>query len=471
MAPRSSSPSRAIVGGGLLLLVIVGGLIWALGGDDAPADPGPRATTGDAPATAPDGALPKPISGAVGNQPEQLEPTDLLPDDQAAAELESDAPLSTILAVGRVVDAAGEPLADMEVNLYDALGEYTDSEVSDADGRFEFHSDEPLVGGWSLGTEPDLYSDQDDPASLAPAHHTVTARWVPGNPPAQVELVIRRAPRIEGRVVDDATGQPVDFADVELVSTLPGVVDAWQDTFTEEDGTFAMSVVDIPFQQLVLRGVDDSGDESRVAILGPFDMQPGETRYVELRTSAGFDLTGVVRDLTGNPVDGAEVYLLPLHPDFEYAQDYDVTLDDGVFRLAGIPPGDAPLMLYCAADGYAPAMIRPAEPRAPVDILLTGLVSIEGTVLDSASGSPIDGADLTFVLRGPGGLLDDFEDYGFSDTDGSYSVPLEFVAPNACEVFVEADGFVTGRFDLADMAPVENGWLRYEIDFRLDPLP
>jgi len=459
-----------VLGSGLLLLVLIGGLIWALGDEDAgPDTPGPQASSGEQPADAPDGQLPKPLAGALGNQPEQIEPTRLTPNG-AAPDADPDAEPSTLLVLGRVVDAAGEPLAEVEVNLYDALGDYTDSESSGKDGRFEFHSDEPLVGGWSLGTEPDLDSDQDDPRSLAPAHHIVSARWVPGNPPAQVELVIQRAPRIEGRVVDDATGQPVDFADVELVSTLAGAIDQFQDAFTEEDGSFAMSVVDLPFKQLVLRATDDSRDEDRVALVGPFDLKPGETRYVELRTSAGFDLTGVVRDLTGSPVSGAEVFLLPLHPDLEITNDWDVTLDDGVFTLAGVQAGASQLMLYCAADDYAPVLVTPAEPRAPVDILLGGVVSIAGSVLDNSTGDPIDGADLTFVLRGPAGLLDDYEDYGFSEPDGSFDVPLELVPVTACDVFIEADGFATGRFDLSDMAPVNNGWLRYEVEFRLDPL-
>ncbi|GJM20991.1 MAG: hypothetical protein DHS20C15_09060 [Planctomycetota bacterium] len=464
MAPRRSSPSTAVLAGAVLLIGLIGGLIWVLQGD-ATESPGPEPTNVDPVAVVGDPELPTPAGSASDKQPEALETSGLLPDSLAG---DTEAELSTLLAVGQVLDANGQPLHDIEVNLYDSLGDYTDSVSTDESGAFALHSPDALVGGWALATEPDVFSDQDDPNSIAPAVHVVDERWVPGDPPVQVDLVLYRAPRLIGRVLDARTGKGIDFADVELVSTLPSFIADYQDTFTEEDGSFALSIVDMPYTNLVLRATDD---DDQVAMIGPFDMQPGEERYIELRVSAGYDIHGVVRTLSGTPVNGADVMLLPLHPDLEFTDDWDVTLEDGEFTFRDINLGADQVLIYAQADDYGPVIVRPIEPRAPVDILLGGLVAVEGKVLSASSGEPIDGADLTFTLRGPSGLVDDYEDYCFTEIDGSFEVLLEMVPVEATELLVEAEDHVTKSFNLADLAPVNNGWERYEIEVRLEPLP
>lgn len=372
-----------------------------------------------------------------------------------------------VLAFGFVVDTEGNGQGDVDINLFDSLGVYSDSEITEDDGYFEIYWDEPLLAGWAVGTDPDPYAEYEDPYALAPAMVVVDRAWKPGDEPVELELVLQTAARVRGRVVDARTGLPVEFADVEIVSTHPAWIEEYQDAFTEEDGSFEMSIVDLPREQLIVRAMDDDGNTASV---GPFDLEPSEVRFVELFIEGGREISGTVRDLAALPVDGAEVVLLPLHPDLDDDQ-WDITLEDGSFTFTEVGSQSDQFLLYAQADGLGPMVTQLSADAGQVDVTLGQIITLAGTVVDDETGEPVDGADLTFTLLGPGGPVEDYEDYGFSEEDGRFRVDMEYVPVAMARVVVESSDHAFYVAELADLTELDPGALFHECEIRLQPLP
>ncbi|MCB9898818.1 MAG: hypothetical protein H6825_12510 [Planctomycetes bacterium] len=462
-APRSSRPWVAL---GVAVVALVAALLVLRMFDedaDGPVD-GPDAPTLEQP----DGKSMK----LEPNTPTRDRSATPIPGvaerDTALEKAREEAVEEPVLVYGKVVDGAGKALPDIDVTLYDDLGDYLDTTTSDDDGEFSFAWDEPLGAGWSVATDPDPMADPDQASSTVPAIHVHDAAVVPGDVPVRVELVVARAPRIEGIALDALSGEPIEMADVEVVVTAAGFVDEYQDGFTDEDGTFSMSIVDIPAQGLLVRVTDDEG---RTSVQGPFDLRPGESKYLEFRIGDSLELTGTVHDASsGLPLEGVEVYLLPVHPTFDDGDAWDVTADDGSFSLEDVPSGADRLWLFTYAEENGPALVPVTDPRRPVDVRLGGYVTVKGVVTSTGEeGEPVPDAELRFVLRGPYTVLEDWEDTAYSDDDGEFELELESVPPEAAEVFVEAPGYVRARMHLSDIAPTGKGWREYTVAITLEP--
>lgn len=458
----SRSPALPLLGFAVLAILAA---VWLFQDDAAdPAhEPAPATESqpeADVSGTAPD-AL---VADGQRDEPEQLDArADALP----VVEPREPWPDESVLVRGRVVDTDDQPQVDVDVNLFDAFGEYSDTELTEEDGSFEFLWDEPLTAGWSLATGPDAYADPDDPFSLAPTTKKIAKAWHPGEPALEVELVLHRAPRLAGRVIDARTSLPIEFADVEVVSQDPAWVDEFQDAFTEEDGTFEMSLVDLPRTGILVRVMDDDGRSSTV---GPLDLAPSEVRFLEIELSGGTDVAGHVRDLQGSPVDGAEVVLLPLHPDLD-DDFWDITLEDGTFLFEDVGGNTQDILIYAQADGHGPVILPLGEVAGPVEIVLGQLSSVAGTVIDARTGEAVEGADLTFTLRGPGGLNEDYEDYGFSEDKGRFRLDLEYVPIQAASLRVESVDHVLFTAEVPTLVDVDTGALFFEFNIALEPLP
>ncbi|RKY22486.1 MAG: hypothetical protein DRQ55_00885 [Planctomycetota bacterium] len=372
----------------------------------------------------------------------------------------SDTDLAVI--VGRVVDSSEAPLPDIEVNLYDESGEYLDSALSEDDGTFLLEWDEPLLAGWALGTEPDAAADPDDPASLGPATYVHPVDLLPGAKPAECLLVLLTAPRIEGVVFAADTREPCAWADIELVSTHPAWIDEFQDTFTEEDGSFGLSVVDLPSTKLLLRVLDE---DDRVSLIGPFDLSPGEVRWLEIPLRDPRIITGRLLDArTGAGLENGEVVVLPLHEAFETGDSWDLSFDDGSFTLESIESPPEITWIYAEAEDHGPALVQVPRGRSEVDIRLSPVASLLGRVLDDED-APVEGAMVRALLAGPDGrLYEDYEDVAFTDEDGSFELDLELVPVDAAVLIIEGDDHVRLRRALSELTPVGmGGETRFEI--------
>jgi hypothetical protein len=407
-----------------------------------------------------------PLEGT--GRPDNPEPLEGEHQPPVAADLGYGSEPGLLLIVGRVEDGLGNPLADIEVNLFDDLGEYLDSELSELDGTFVLEWDEPLLAGWALGTEPDLGADPDDASSLGPAIYVHPVDTVPGDEPVECLLVVLPAPRIEGIVYAADSREPASWADIEMVSVHAGWIDEFQDTFTEEDGTFAMSLVDLPSTGLLIRVLDE---EDRVAMVGPLDLSPGEVRWLEIPLHDPRTITGRLLDAhTGGALENGEVMVLPLHEAYDSGESWDLSFDDGGFTLEYVESPPEITWIYAEAEDHGPALVQVPRGRDEIDIRLSSIPLVVGRVTEG-DDVPVEAAMVRFVLSGPGGrLLEDYEDVAFTDEDGRFELELEMVPADAAEVIVEGDDHVRFRRTLSELSAIRIG-AATELQVELTRLP
>ncbi|MDG2148170.1 MAG: hypothetical protein P8N09_01465 [Planctomycetota bacterium] len=468
MTSSNSRTSTTLLLGAVVIILI--GVYWML-------DPGPRSdgsgvTTVAEPTQRPQGGTALPVEGegntpdSTSNDPEPLSPgkaVSLLPLTETASWEED-----PLLVTGHVEDLQEKRLPDVEINLFDDSGDFVDSEFTDEQGVFRFYSDEPLAPGWSVGTEPE-FGDPDDPSLLAPVHYTHTYSALPGKPPVYVKLAMGRPPRIEGKVFDLESGDPIDMADVEVVSLAPAWDGEYQDEFTDERGHYSMNLVDVPPTNFMIRFADD---DDRYKVVGPLSLQPGEIRIIDVGLKDPDSLEGYVYSLGDNtPISGVEITVLPAHEEFESIDAWDVSGDDGEWAIDDTGTHADNIWLLLQGDDYGPVLTQVSDTSQLIRVGLGGQISVTGKLVDSTTGEPVTDGEVTFALKGPSGILYDNTDMDFIADDGTFSLLLELCPPNGAIVIVEADEYVNFRAPLSTLANTGLDLRNYEISIALTPLP
>ncbi|HTR55992.1 MAG TPA: carboxypeptidase-like regulatory domain-containing protein, partial [Kofleriaceae bacterium] len=239
-----------------------------------------------------------------------------------------------------------------------------------ADGRFAI-----------FGIAPGRYRVRVTGSGLLAAE----VRFVPV-PSDEARIVVARQIAIDGSVTDG--GKPVANANVGVRGEAIG---GTLELKTDSRGAFhAASLPEGRYQVYAWQGAN-AARTIRVARLGAGPFAP-----VELRLEAGAIVVGRVIDRgEGTPLVAA-VELRPSGDD--QAPRFARTLDDGAFRIEGVPNG------RWIADAFAPGFISPGgvELEAGKGVPELALVrggAIEGRVLD-ASGNPVEGAAVRAISQG-----------------------------------------------------------------------
>lgn len=297
---------------------------------------------------------------------------------------------------GRVVDDAGQPIADAQVTVMAASD--ADSTATDADGRFRV-----------LGVEPGSYR-------LLPTHrsHRASAPLlvkVADRSITDLVLTMSRAPRIVGRVEPgtaamvtlDPDGEGVDLAMLGALQ-LGG-------TPTAADGSFELSPVS-PGRHVVAAKATD-GRRGTVTVEVP---TVGDAQAVITLEARG-SIAGTVRDQRGAPVAGAAVQLRVTGGAVErhvvvngvdVSADRAITGKDGSFVMKGLDAGRYGLAvlderggkLRWAKGGVAPMVeLDAGEQKTGVALVVeVDDEVIRGVVLDP-SGAPKADAWVQAVTR------------------------------------------------------------------------
>jgi uncharacterized protein (TIGR03382 family) len=148
--------------------------------------------------------------------------------------------------------------------------------------------------------------------------------------------------------------------------------------------------------------------------------------------ASAFEISGEVRDASGQPVAGA--FVVAYDPRLQYA--YDVTSATGSYRIADVPPNTyrvrvlapqgenlaetwlpAPQVRYCPAEVHD---WTGGEDVEGLDITLSAGSVLSGTLLDSL-GQPVSGARVYARSRTEDSITQ--SRYGTSAADGTWSVP------------------------------------------------
>jgi len=153
------------------------------------------------------------------------------------------------------------------------------------------------------------------------------------------------------------------------------------------------------------------------------DLRAGqERREVDITLQdGGVEVHGVVRDLSGGAVEGAQVTA---------GHAFAVTGADGQFSLWSRPGS---LWLWAQADGYAPGAADGAAPGQRFELFLTPEAVLIGKVVRADDGSPVEGARVTAQAGG----------WGWNDaaalTDAGGRFRLDGLEPGAYKPRVESD--------------------------------
>ncbi len=308
---------------------------------------------------------------------------------------DSTAPVRLVLrrgtvAVGRVVDEQGRPVAGAELTL--VLSE--DAPMPRPELRFSAVSD--AKGGFRLANVSAGRFD------LRAARPGFTAATLPGilipENEAQADLgevTLLPGAAIEGIVVDERD-RPVQGAEVALTPFGSDGMRAdehlmYRDPVeTGADGRFR--IADLPRGMRVgLMAVHPEHTSAEMVGVEVPTAQP-----VRLRLTRPRSLEGRVKDRQGEPVSGARLFFSesagsPLGGGWDGRASKGTTDAEGRFVLSGLKPGTAYVTVM--ASGYrtraGQAVQVPEEGQAPpVEITLDPGTSLEGTVRDSR-GNPL----------------------------------------------------------------------------------
>lgn len=169
----------------------------------------------------------------------------------------------------------------------------------------------------------------------------------------------------------------------------------------------------------------------------------------------GVVVRGIVRDISGGPVAGAEVFTnrgIIARGGMALVR----TGDDGRFELWS-QPGNLPLSV--TADGYATATRTIVAPGIPIEIALTPESSIRGEVVEAGTGRPVAGIEVWLRKELSFAALVE-HDRTRTDAEGRFSFRQQ--APGAYEVeaaapgvFGQSERFVLSFLDREDDLRIE----------------
>ena len=279
---------------------------------------------------------------------------------------------------GYVTDAAGKPVKNASINARTGTGRGGfGNAMSRDDGAYE-------IAGLQEGTYTVFAHHQDYSRKELEAEA--------GS--ANINFVLQGRGTVEGRVIDNQTGQPV--ANFQL-GALPGHVDLQQPfgygnltAFYDPDGNFKLEDVEVGTAYLMVRAEGYSPAQQEVSAVSEGTTVSG----VLFRLDPGASLEGLVTDQNGQPVANARIFLgqAPGEYDQWRMEQGSVGMSDaaGRFQVTSLST-EVTLVSAVHPDfgpGSSPVTLTPGT-ATQVTIKLGGGGTISGTV--RVAGAPVAG--------------------------------------------------------------------------------
>ncbi|MEY4916329.1 MAG: Thiol-disulfide oxidoreductase ResA [Verrucomicrobiota bacterium] len=352
---------------------------------------------------------------------------------------------------GIVVNAENLPVAGASVTTY----RFWRGPISNGKGEQASYSRQALTtdaqGRWQAkGVPPTLL----DSIGFNVSHPDyVTANNVSGISGAveqqlragTYKTVLQRGQSVRGRVVDGQE-QPVASASVRVGQKYSS---DRKETKTDADGRFTFSAVKT---DEVLFSASAKGFSSEAKnILVKADMAE-----IIFRLKAGSTIRGHVQDESAQPLAGTRVNLSGNYGDPLYdANDFSATTDaNGDFSWDSAP--NQAMKFDVNKSGFESKSAK-LEPNQDNTITLRPARTVEGVVLDAASGQPV--TNFTVTVGQTSG--DDKSIYGrmqkklFNTPDGKFSVTTEDESENAVSVSAESYADKIEKFPEANNGAVQ----------------
>ena len=345
---------------------------------------------------------------------------------------------------GRVVDPRGQPIAGAGVMVsLDELSSFGSSMPSldeltgattDTEGRFRIPD---LAPGTVVGL-----------MVMAPGWVTAEIAGIEAPTPSPVEIVLRPAARVAGRVVDERR-QGIAEAQVVLTAEARRAVFGGQ---ALPGGTLGQAMTDAA-GAFVIEGVAP-GTATLIATASSYRparregieiVEGGDVSEIEVELSAGAVVTGRVSGADGLPLPSADVEVVrqrggDLFDLFGSMGLQTQTDADGVYRLEGVPEGQ---LSIAAEHRDHLRTVRDLDVEAGenrLDLLLERGLAVEGRVL-GGDGGPIAGARL--FLQGQQQMT--IVRPVWSAEDGSFR--FTGVAPGTYDLSAKKEGVAEARLE------------------------
>ena len=327
---------------------------------------------------------------------------------------------------GRLVDAAGEPMSDVDVEAegLDTRVEGLRYEVTtDADGRFTLLGLDADDAGaptsywltFSGSGVPDQYA--------GPSYNPSDAQLL--TVALELESEVGDLEVLEGGVVQGWVEGPeggLEAVEVHVYASSQVVT-----VVSDADGWF--EAAGVPPGEVLAWGSRDGyaltyhPDADRPEAADRFPLEEGEVEEIVIELEEGARLEGVVLDDTDQDLSGVTLLV--------YNDDHTVGVGgqceaDGSFSVDRLHPGDHHLFVYAEAEGFRNELVGGDEDpevftlpdygeALTVDLDLPLGATLEGRVLDDA-GEPVYGAYVYATAAGDGGG----SEAAVTDRDGFY---------------------------------------------------
>ncbi|HEV3093511.1 MAG TPA: carboxypeptidase regulatory-like domain-containing protein [Solirubrobacteraceae bacterium] len=392
---------------------------------------------------------------------------------------------------GTVTDAAGQTdLASVGVTAYDSSGSYVTSTSTASDGSYALENMVP--GTYELEFTPSsgqnyllqYYHGESTLASADPV--TVTS----GQTTTGIGAALASGGQVTGKVTDSATGQPIQYAEVELLNAFGGFV---SDVSTAADGSFTLTGLPTGTYTLYFSASGHLGqyynNESSLSSADQISVTAGNTTSAVNAALVPYgSIAGTVTDAsTGHALQYVEV---EAYDSSGQVVQSAPTSSTGAYTLSNLPPGTYALYFYdyssvtgyvaqyyndqstlAAADGVT---VNPGATTSAINAALVPEGAITGTVTDGNTHEAIPGIEVD-VYDSTGTLVG----LGTSSSTGQYTVG--YLQPGTYRVGFygqdSANQSVTQYYNqeatlaAADPVTVTAGATTSGIDSQLDSVP
>lgn len=258
---------------------------------------------------------------------------------------------------------------------------------------------------------------------------------------------------VYGLVVDDATGDPIEGAEVRLAysdgfflgEAGAGIKDPDRRTKTDANGAYEIANLAPSNHYIMYVSHEDYTTATVSSVIVKFGSELSQEPDVRLEKGVG--LTGTVTDQAGNPIMGCEITLGNdlFNPRVaKRNQRTAVTDDRGYYEILNVPGG---MFTYMAvADGYAAQVLsgfafdgKTARQR---DIVLKFADGLAGTIVDT-QGEGVKDATVTAVRHRNSRLS--CRDTWVTEADGGFE--LGHLEEGEYTILVTAEGYEPGRLN------------------------
>jgi hypothetical protein len=319
-----------------------------------------------------------------------------------------------LLISGKVVDEAGNPIAQAGVSGYASRGNVSDNSGTREDGSF-------VLAGFSVGQEVNVSALKEGYAlmSVEPPKGKVT---VAEGGASGVRLVLGQAGSISGTVVSKS-GRPMPSVQM-YVSSPSQATSGVSGMRSGADGSITFPRLAPGEYTFIFDGMPDPAKGAQHVTLHKGEQITGvRILYPEL---GGLKITGRVKDTKGNGIASADVIVYG--PMYRRAP----TDTEGKYTVDGLPAGN--VQIGASSSAYSSGVQRTAQAGdTNVDFVLKDFAKIEGRVVSAQTAQPVT----AFRVRTPGRRGDQFQ--AISDPQGRFT--LSEVEDRAMSLDVRAEGF------------------------------